>query len=403
MSKHLDELKTDAKQLEGILADLHAVPASADWDSLVGCSRTLATGKDVEYWYLAEFFLSIWVNWEGRVVRYPKYFGQPPTVIPASWRTLREQCREFADHFWSKDRLDELLAKSWKQPPTKDAKSEVIDPSGLYHEIIASHHRISICPPTNDLACWRRAAETATETDREVRAKFDRATSTVQRQVRWHLSQYRHSTFDVSWLDRDRWKKAPSAYEHAARSSAHDPTWLRESKSELTSRVAHKEEVMRGLQRIATAISEIGFYSFADDVTSGEMKYGHDSPVGTDIVQIIAPDSETSGESDFRLIVCKQASCTTGIDLLQKTLDRFNGQPSANFVTLITDSWDTPTFEQNLLPRVQQAHENGHRFLFLLVSSPETCISRIELALNVATPADEPDPFGRPARAIDLD
>jgi hypothetical protein len=395
MSKNLAKLKTDARQVEAIVADLRAVPSSASWDSLVPCSHTLPTGQDVEYWYLAEFFLSTWANWESRVGRYHKYFGQPPTIVPATWRSLREDCRELADHFWSKDRLDELLAESWQQSAGNEVKSDEIDPGGLYHEIIASHHRISICPPASNAGQWRRAVESATETDRAVRAKFDSASPTVQRQVRWHLSQYRHSMFDVSWLDTNRWKKPPSAYEYASRSSRYEPAWLGDMRGELTSEFAHKEEALRSVSRLATAIGEIGYYNFSDDAISDEMEHGRDSPLGTDVVQVIAPDAPAANESDFKLIVDRQSSSTNGMDLLGKTLDQFNGRTLSSFVIFITDSWDTPTFERRLVPRVQQAYENGHRFLFLLVGSPETCISRVQLALCVEAVFEEPDRYGQ--------
>jgi len=403
MTTVLTELETDASRLKAILADLRAVPSSAGWDSLVPCSGTPQTGQDVEYWYLAEFFLSTWVNWESRVARYPKYFGQPPTVFPAAWRSLREECRELADYLWSKDQLDELLAESWKRPAGDHVQSDQIDPGGLYHEVIASHHRISICPPSGgDAGRWRRAVESAAETDRAVRATFDSATATVQRQVRWHLAQYRHSAFDVSWLDANRWKKPPSAYEYAARSSSHEPAWLSDVRRELTSEFAHKEEALRSLGRMATTIGEIGYYNFADDAVSDEMKHGRDSPVGTDVAQVIATDSPGGAESDFKVILDRQSADTKGMDLLGNTLDQLHGDSSSSFVVFITDSWNTPPFERQVMPRVQQAYENGHRFLFLLIGSPETCLSPIQLALRVASVCEEPDPYGRQPRRITL-
>jgi len=404
MSKQLSKLKADAKSLKAIVADVKNVPASADRNTLVKCSGSLRTGQDVEYWFLAEYFLSSWVNWRARVTRYQKYFGQPPSVLPSSWRSLRQDCQEFAEHLWSKDKLDERLAEAWRTNGDRKTESELRDAAGLFHEIIASHHRLSICPPAvGSETRWRSAIDAATTVDREVRTRFDSASPIIQRHVRWHLSQFRRNTFDVSWLEPDRWKQPTSAYEYAARACPNKPGWLAEAKTDLNSQFAERDEIVRSLDRIATATAELGFYNFAEDIASDEMKHGQDSPVGTDSVQIVSHPSRTSVQADFMLAISRQPENSDSHAVLQWCIEQLHGRSSPSFVVYFTDSWNAPRFERQVLPDLQRVYDRGNRFLFLLVGSPDTSVSRIPLTLGTPEMASSSLALRTRARRIQLD
>jgi hypothetical protein len=102
------------------------------------------------------------------------------------------------------------------------------------------------------------------------------------------------------------------------------------------------------------------------------------------------------------LAISQQSTDSDSHVVLQLCIELLAERGSPSFVVFLTDSWNAPRFEQQVLPDLQRAYANGNRFLFLLVGSPDTSISRVPLAFETPEMAISASERERPKRSIML-
>ena len=226
----------------------------------------------------AEHFLTAWQEWESSFHRHLQYFGTREEEVPTAWKALTVSCAKWQERFWQDPELDRRIAASWRSSQ-RDAPVGELDPGSLFRQIVASHHRLMILPGASAYV-WPESRAVAKQIDRQIRQTFDASPASLQREVLWHLRQYRHATLDFSWLDEGRWRQGFSALEHAFGTPEPAPDWLGAVQSDLPPGFANREEIGAVVTRIVRATHEAGFDAFVADVTSSEMVGGPNSPLG---------------------------------------------------------------------------------------------------------------------------
>ena len=84
-----------------------------------------------------------------------------------------------------------------------------------------------------------------------------------------------------------------SAFLHAVKAEEHVPPSIELFVQQLNIETGEKQTVSRVLRRVEAAISEIGYDSFLEDLSSAEFLGGNDTPVGSDAINLIPGHGKT--------------------------------------------------------------------------------------------------------------
>ncbi len=415
MSGFFIRLKDESRRLTQLKGDVAAcIKKGADWDATVPAVRTLGTDLPVEKWYLAEQFLNAWNEWHTVLTRYLRFLGQPAERIPGAWRKLKLECVGVAKQLQNDSALDERIAVSWAGVPEVEPGAEV-DAQDLFHEIVASHARLALLrhgDREHAAPIWRQSATAAWAYDRQVKERLGRLPLELREQLAWHLRHYRHAMLDASWLDEKRWNEGDearrSAFEEVLGRPSVAPTWIGRFTDDLRSDMPAADQIHRVVWRIVRAIAETGYECFFEDVTSNEMNAGPDSPLGDEAVRVIRKGTPGTDLASANIIIgvakgAQKRAYYGRPNVLLKLGETLTAAPAPVVAIVLVDSWDTAEFQREHFPAFRLHHARGHRFLFLLVGSPETQVAPLPLNLGsqrsqLATTTD----FLRPPRRIRL-
>ena len=383
MSDVYFRLRKQTARLQGFLADLSdAQHPGTNWDEVINSTKTLGENVPVARWTLAEHFLTEWKSWSALLGRYLSYFGQPWEKIPESWKKLKSKCVALEQRLRTDESLGSLVAKSWRsEPGPTDVEADV---RSLFHAVIASHERLMLLNTGNETATdWSDCDAVAKESDHRLREHVDRARGDVRRQALWHLRQYRHANLDVSWLDESRWRAAPSAFEYVLGATDREQSWIREVRSDLPSDL-QPELATQIVRRITTAVTELGFESFAADVMSKEMIPTQTSPLGASAIEMLTINGHGGiADNPARIMVGVARQPHSLARTFRQLLAAFSARSELPSLGIVVSScWDGLLFEQEFQTDFQSSYDDGHRLIFLLAGCPDTQLEPVPLSLG---------------------
>jgi hypothetical protein len=278
------EVRERSKFVENLFLDLkpHVTPRT-DWRGETVAPRSLGDDKvTVELWFLAGYFLLSWHDWHMFLKRYERHRAKNEEHDPLLRRCKRidKQCLRLAEDLRGVQEIDEPLSRIWKEDLTLD------DPGGTMFErrgivqiedmirravhAVIQHHR-----------CWqlmhflRNEARVALPRCWKLVHQFNETRYTDVRRLddlldgkfRYHLRLYRRSELLFSWLDdlRDR----PSVLTRLLSEEImipHDlPYHIFDG---LEGEISNK--VRQVIERVRTAIAEMGFDEFIDEMVLDE-------------------------------------------------------------------------------------------------------------------------------------
>jgi hypothetical protein len=413
MASIRDELKAQQASLRRLHDDLRDTSfAKRDWNDAVRARRTLGSDETIEHWFLAEHFLLTWSNWQGLFDRYCRYFGRPVDSFPKTWTQLVAQCELLAFILARDQTLDDTISKSWVEPdplPDQNAKRRGHDVASIFLRIAGSHERAALLSlaervqPKFDSRKDGGKAIAAMSVKLE-RAPFEVAQSIVfeqnerlieywqelprrvQDQVWVHVRHYLHSVLGVSWLV----DAAPgmsallgiSWRKQAVSIALHEPPELSGLADPIPGSVA------RLLERLKTAIAELGYEAVVEDLISADLIGGEDSLLGSDDVMVL-PGHLADSSRPILLAVTRgwagkePQSFAKVMRQVKTRLIEANG--SIKVVVVFCDAWDSGSFQEEHREELSAHSAHGVRFLFMLVGVPESVPVPVPVRLEGST------------------
>jgi hypothetical protein len=383
-----------------------AVVERRDWNSLVFAPRVLGDHVPVEAWYLAEHFLLAWSDWRGLKQRYIRYFGRREESLPQTWRRVDKQCQRPVEQLLRERELDSIVSQSWSSWKTPLMRSALageppLSHRSLYHDIVSSHRRtllvaeansafrsdaLAVQRPKSAEPYWPQAFEAARELNTMLFQQWGRISREVRTDTAWHLRCYQHATLSLSWLLRDSTAQT-NGWESPliAILSKENPVIpsIEQFLSSLTGDAAQRSLAGRVLNRIQTAINEIGFDDFVADVTSGEFVGGNSSLVGADRINVL-PGAGNDVCCPILLAVSQGEKRAVGFpsamravrEHLIRCVDR------TRVVVVLCDFW-RPGMLDDHIGDLRAHYSRGVRFLFLLAGTPGRAVAPVAVDLAV--------------------
>jgi hypothetical protein len=397
MPNHRSELRSRGAVLRRLYSDLSGTAfARIPWNAHVLARQALGSDERIEHWFLAEHFLISWNNWQGRLERFCRYFGQPHDSFPKTWTDLIAKCEGLVFRLGRDEVLDEAIAKSWVDPSiglNGAVKPRSIDIPSIYTQISRSYERAELMSKAEGVKLRFARKEHSLEqmvSEREVFAMarsvifeqnerlvelWQELPRSIQDQVWVHLRHYLHSVIGVSWLvDQTDPTSNVSALVGIAWSRKSMSLSLQESASLLRPDSLVSGVVARTLDRIKTTIAEMGYEAVMEDLSSSEMMGGEDSLLASDDVMVV-PGHLAGTPRPILLAVTKgwngkePRSFTRVIRQVKARLTESNGSIKA--VIVFCDCWDSASFEDEQREELRAHAQNGVHFLFVLVGVPD--------------------------------
>ena len=132
--------------------------------------------------------------------------------------------------------------------------------------------------------------------------------------------------------------------------------------------------VARLLERLRTAIAELGYEAVLEDLSSRELIGGEDSLMGSEEVMVVPGHLEDSARPI--LLAATRGwggnapqSFARVMRQVKTRLIEANG--SIRVVVVFSDCWDSASFEEEHREELRAFDKNGVRFVFLLVGVPD--------------------------------
>jgi hypothetical protein len=371
--------------------------AAQNWNETSVVTRTFGgVPTEIERWALAERFLDTWIDWSGLFQRWRRYFGVAEGQIPRSWFGVEERCAEFVNHLCKYPQLREVLRRELagedlflKAPAATVLRSigHVESPVDLVHEILDSDERLKISALlTSRDHPDKQLQMNAERLDQDALGNFEEAPADVAIAVLFHLRVYRHSMLQLSWLggEFDGLGRGHSVMLHP---EGINMSWI-EGVRELLPSGDLRGKAQGIVERVAAAIGEIGYDPFVDDITSGEMAGGPDSPVGTDVINVIPSGGKKAQCADVLLVAArgdgKRGAGGFSQCMQQMKTHLIECAGITRFVLFITDTWDAQGFIDNHFNELRAHYGRGVRFVFLIVGSPRHHLSPITVDFGPA-------------------
>jgi hypothetical protein len=411
MANVRNELKSRQITLSRLHNDLKdSFVAKRDWNTEVRARRTLGSDETIEHLFLAEHFLMTWSNWQCLFERFCCYFGQPAESFPKTWSQLIANC-EVLVFMLARDRnLDELIAKSWIDPGLvldRLAKGRGYNIASIYTQIATSHERAALLSraervqpkfartkkagieqsvPKNvvrDRIAFEVARSVVLEQNERLIDHWQELPRRIQEQVWLHLRHYLHSTLGVSWLADATpgvsgllsisWRK------QAVSISLQDPAGLSGLVDPISRSVAGL------LDRLKTAISELGYEAVVEDLLSPELIGGQDSLLASDDVMVIP--GHLADEPRLCLLAVtrgwagKQPLSFAKV-MRQVKARLIEARGAIQVVIVFCDCWDSASFQEEHREELNAHNQNGVRFLFVMVGVPDRVLVPIPVEFD---------------------
>jgi len=376
-----------ASQLDAGAENISLSRAPERWIDLVSADHSLGEGEVVEAWVLAEHFLKEWVDWITLLRNYGQYYGVESRDITFRWEPLHMLCREVARLLLAdRDLVGVIFRNGGNSDRFVAGHVDSTDPVSLYHALVDVDR-------AERIHSERLAADEGTQTrivaDRQLLGELvdvlKQDAPIPFRIALPFLHNYWRSTLQLSWLVPPTRAQVlssviPAQIEELAttlieglpnQSEADDPALWREA--------------IAVIRRVVTAIYELGYDAWLDDMTAREMRHGPEGPAGSSWVNVI-PGSGSDTCAPILLAVSRgsrgtdPASLTRVMKAMKQHLARCRGVTKLVLVTM--DTWNAQRFETGHRRALAKFHQEGVTFIFLLVGSPRRRLSPLTVDLN---------------------
>jgi hypothetical protein len=398
VSEALRTLREGARQLQRLHKDLYP-PAFTrrEWKGTVFARQTLGDDSKVELWYLAEHFLLSWNDWHGLANRYVRYFGESEQPFPTSWHRLQGKCLGLVSQLLRDEQLDDLVFESWMTTAAADALNIREEPSieEVYHTIVQNHRRWSLMTEgrywpaieSEEIArqgkIWPQSKMAAYRLNANLMPVWEDLGNAAKGELLFYLRNYRHANLVVSWLVKEPLdQNGMSALFRILSSEKPVQTTLDSFLTDL------KNDDLRGaaghvLERISSAIAEIGYDQFVDDVCSDDFHGGSDSPVGTRQINLI-PSRLTGAPQPLLLAVSKGSKKRIGFpQIMREVRKHLIDFPVTRVVIVLCDYWSPEMLDEHI-GDLRAHYGKGVRFLFLMVGTPSRVVAPVAVDLGLA-------------------
>jgi hypothetical protein len=138
--------------------------------------------------------------------------------------------------------------------------------------------------------------------------------------------------------------------------------------------------VARLLDRLKTAIAELGYETVIEDLSSPELVGGEDSLRGSDQVMVV-PGYLDDASRPILLAVTKgwggKEPQSFAKVMRQVKTRLIEARGAIQVVVVFCDCWESASFEEEHREELGAFERNGLRFLFLLVGVPNTVLIQV--------------------------
>ena len=145
--------------------------------------------------------------------------------------------------------------------------------------------------------------------------------------------------------------------------------------------------VARLLDRLKTAIAELGYEAVVEELSSPDLVGGDDSLIGSEQVMVI-PAYLDDESRPILLAVTKgwggKERQSFARVMRQVKVRLIEARGAIQVVLVACNCWDSASFEEEHREEVSAFGRNGVRFLFLLVGVPNTVLTQIPIELAQA-------------------
>ena len=308
-----------------------------------------------------------------------------------------------ADRILRDSLLDQIVSHNWMEPTAASGLVGEDDGSArsLFHALVTSHRRLAlvfVLESHSDKSPIQlrimmpegpvlpKASGIARKMSQGLIHQWDELSSTLRDDTLWYLRNYQRANLAVSWLLEEtsqRIDDTRSAFLHAVTSEKHVPPSIEVFVQHLNIEAGEKQTVSRVLRRIESAISEVGYDSFLEDLSSAEFLGGNDSPVGSDAINLI-PGHGKAGCCTILLAVSKSDKKAIGFPSIMKRvrkhlIDCIN---KTRMVIVLCDYWQPDMLEDHI-GDLRAHHDRGVRFLFLMVGTPGRVVAPVAVDLSL--------------------
>lgn len=403
MSEAWRTLQQSYREVDKLFADLHPpVFARQDWKGAVYARRSLGDDVRIEVWYLAEHFLLAWNDWWSLCERYLRYFGQPDEKLPQTWRTLAAKCRSLADRIVRDSLLDQFFSHNWMMPTavTRLVGEEEDSPRSLFHALVMNHRRLTlmlrleshpvrsqdvVSKVMPDGPILPEAFGIVRKLNQSLIHQWQELASTLRDDTLWYLRNYQRANLSVSWLMEETTQgidDTRSAFLHAVTWEKHMPLSIEVFVQQLNVEAGERQTISRVLCRVESAISEVGYENFLEDLSSAEFLGGNDSPVGSDAINLIPAHGKAACCTTL-LAVSQGDKKAIGFPSIMKQvrkhlIDCIN---KTRVVIVLCDHWHPDMLEDHI-GDLRAHHNRGIRFLFLMVGTPGRVVAPVAVDLS---------------------
>lgn len=391
MSEVRRKLKQDYREIGSLFSDLESlVNSGQNWNESVFARRSLGSDVQVELWYLAEHFLLAWNDLRGLCERYLRYFGQQDAKLPKTWRDLGKRCRKLADRIVQDRELYEIIKEKWlpSNGPSILAGEEEESPRSLFHALVMNHRRLTLVLLLDSQPNRSELSDTALDLNRGLINQWQELPTSLREETIWYLRNYQRSNLMVSWLMEETTpdinnSRKRSLFLHALTSENKMNPSIELFVNNLEIEVGEKETVRRVLQRVESAINQLGYENFLEDLSSPEFFGGNNSPVGSDAINLI-PGHGSGICCTTLLAVSKGDNKAIGFpSIMRKVREHLiKCINKTRVVIILCDHWRPAMLEDHILD-LRAHHDRGTRFLFLMVGTPGRVVAPVAVDLEI--------------------
>jgi hypothetical protein len=407
MSSQKKELRDRFRELQSLHGDVHeAAFVGKPWAELVVARRTLGDREKIEFGFLAEQFLLTWSNWTGLVDRYCRFFGRQVEDLGKRWPNFIASADLEVYYLVRKRHLDDFLASEWTEPqifPERGSKAQ--DPIGVFSLITLNHERATLLDRASRLkhrARGKRKTKEMSAIEAEpvalerTRQALDIGTRTLlglwfnlprrtKESLWFHLRHYLRSTLTVSWLVEP--SEPSSALMRLVEKEQMQRYRLIQTWSQLSAPVPEPvSSVARLLDRIITAIAELGYEGFVEEALSPDFVGGDDSPLGTEDAMVL-PGHQGDQPRPIVLALTRARPARellTFARVMQQVKTRLiEGGDTTRTVIVLCESWDSTTFRVEHHDELAAWSRKGVAFEFFLVGVPDQYLTPIPVGFEL--------------------
>lgn len=403
IKRDLNRLAGELKAMAEDLLQFRGQRPAADWLTEKNASHTFGDDVPISMRALAEYFLNKWLDWNETQGRWRRYFGQGDNP-PRAWRKTYQVCQPLVIRLLRDIELGKaIIANLFSERMNGHIETPKKSAQWLFHQAIENHARLQLAEAfmgetprgldterafvasdqlslfqTPPVDTGRVLHKTAEEADRILQRQFWECDPGIASLLKWHLRQYLHSTLRLSWLGGGTTGSFLESL--LSRAEGDNDMFLIEELLSKDLAITNIPYAKQMLERLITAIGEIGYDRFLDDVTDDDFLGGDDSPVGTGEINIIPAASRVPCSSI--LLALSRGDNRRGpfgfSNIMRRTKTHLiECEPKTKLVVFICDTWNGQSFTEDHLDELSAWYRKGVRFLFLLVGSPRTELSRI--------------------------